>query len=300
VNYFPRWLRATLAALLGVTALAGCTTYAQPDTALRGVSYTGGEWESKQFLRCVEPGANESVDNGGATYYYPITTRTFDFSARPGADAGPISVSTSNNQELSQGGTITFTLDTSCAPYTDRTGKVWPGGKLQMFHDTIGRSKGAFFGEESTVVPQGWRDAMNIYLGGPAERTMDNVGGGYTWQELYSDKNKTTAFVDEVKKEIPAQIAALTGGEQFYVITDIQLDKPNVSGALKAQLEASEASALAQQTAAAEQAFIASFPGGSAGYAAWQEQKSRQALRDAQARCYNEARCNAVPVGVDN
>jgi hypothetical protein len=277
--------------------LGGCTTYAQPDTALRGVSYTGGEWESKAFLRCVEPGANEAVDTGGETYYYPITTRTFDFSTRPGADAPPINVSTSNNQELSVGGTITFTLDTSCEPYKDKTGKEWPGGKLQMFHDTIGRSKGAFFGEESTVVPPGWKDAMNIYLGGPAERTMDNVGGAYTWQELYSDKTSTDEFTKQVKAQIPDQIAKLTGGEQFYLITDIQIDKPNVSGELRTQMERAEAGKLSRDNAAAEQGFIATFPGGPSAYQAWKEQQSRANLQEAMARCFNENRCTAIPVG---
>jgi hypothetical protein len=306
--------RAWIAAALATPALlTGCTTYAQPDTALKGVSYTGGDWDSKAFLKCVEPGSNEAVDNGGDTYYYPITTRTYVFSNLHGADAPPIGVSTSNNQELQVGGTITFTLDTSCDPWDEMNPdpdgpgplpapgtvkKHWPGGKLQAFHDTIGRSKGAFFTEESTVVPPGWVDAMNIYLGGPANRTMDQVGGGYTWQDLYSDKAKTGLFIDAVKNQIPAQIAALTGGAEFYKVTDIQLDKPEVSGELKTQMERAEASALARTNAQADVDFAARFPGGSAAYQAWKDQQSLAQLRDAQARCFNEARCNAVPVGV--
>lgn len=292
--------RTMVAAALvaGGTLLTGCSTYATPDTNLKGVSYTGGEWDSKSFLRCIEPGANEAVDNGGATFYYPTNIRQFDFSTRPGADAPPINVSTSNNQELSVGGTISLRIVTDCTPFTDANGKNWPGGKLQKFNDEIGRGRGAFFGEESTVIPQGWRDMLGTFMGGPTERVMDNVGGGYTWQQLYSDKTLTDQFTAKVKEQIPAAISSLTGGEIYFEIIDIQVDKPNVSGALKAQMEASEAQILAQQTATSEQAFIAGFPGGATGYAAWQEQKSVQALRDAQARCYNEARCNAVPVGV--
>lgn len=287
---------AALAALPAALLLAGCTTYAQPDTALRGVSYTGGEWESKAFNRCVEPGANETVDTGGATYYYPITVRTWDFSRRPGADSGPIMVSTKNNQELAVGGTITMRLVADCAPYTDKQGVLWPGGKLQKFHDEIGRSKGAFFGEESTQIPQGWRDTLSLYLGGPAERTMDTIGGNYDWQQLYSDPAVVKAFTDQAKQQIPGAISSITGGENYFEIIDIQIDKPDVSGELKAQMERAEADALARDNASAEQQFIAQFPGGAQAYQAWKDQRSRAQLQDAMARCFNEARCNAVPV----
>jgi hypothetical protein len=287
--------RLAAAASFVAVALAGCSTYAQPDTALKGVSYTGGEWDSKEFLRCVEPGANEAVDNGGETYYYPITSRTWDFSTRQGADAPPILVSTSNNQELIVSGTITFTLITDCAPYTDKDGKSWPGGKLQKFHDTIGRAKGAFFGEESTVVPQGWKDTLAVYLGGPAERVMDATGGGVTWQKLYSDTPTVTAFTQAVKDGIPGAISSLTGGEEYFKITDIQIDKPTVGPALKTELENAERAALAQGTASAEKAFAESFPGGLAGYQAYKTQIAKENLDNAQAECLRSGKCTSVP-----
>lgn len=298
-------------ALVAMAGLSSCSTYVAPDTVLKGVAYTGGDYDAKVFDRCVEPGANEKIDWGGKAQFYPVNTRTFDFSTRPGADAPPISVSTSNNQELSQGGTITFLLDTDCTPWdemgADPDGpgpllptlkKHWPGGKLQAFNETIGVGKGAAFGEDSTAVPQGWKDAMNIYLGGPTERTMDNKGGTYPWQKLYSDQTSFDLYAKDVKDGIPGAIAALTGGTEFYKIIAIQLDKPNVSGALKAQMESAEASTLAQDTAAKEKAFADQF-GGWDVYQAYLNQKSQQNLRDAQARCYNEGRCTGVPVGVN-
>lgn len=287
--------RFALAASLVVVALAGCSTYAQPDTALKGVSYVGGEWEAKSFLRCIEPGANEAVDNGGATYYYPITSRTWDFSTRPGADSPPIKVSTSNNQELDVSGTITFTLVTNCEPFKDAQGVDWPGGKLQKFHDTIGRSSNAFFGEESTVIPEGWRRMLGLYLGGPAERVMDATGGTVTWQRLYSDGPTTAAFTKAVKDGIPGGISSLTGGEEYFKITDIQIDKPTVSAALKTELENAERAALAQGTANAEKAFAESFPGGLAGYQAYKTQIAQENLANAQAECLRSGKCTSVP-----
>jgi hypothetical protein len=300
-----------LMALGVVFGLSGCATYAQPDPVLRGVAYTGGAYDQKTFEKCVEPGANETIDWGGKTYYYPVNTRTFVFSNLAGADAPPISVSTNNNQELIQGGAITFTLDTSCTPW-DELGpdpdgpgpqpapvkKHWPGGKIQAFNETFGIAKGAYFGDDSATVPQGWKDSMNIFLGGPANRTMDGVGGGYSWQQLYSDKTATDKFIEAVKGQLPGQIKDLTGGNDFYLITSIQLDKPEVSGALKSQLEQAEASTLGQSTADKEKAFADKF-GGWDVYQSYLNQKSQQNLRDAQARCYNEGRCNAVPVGVN-
>jgi hypothetical protein len=291
--------RAWIVTALTATALlTGCTTYAKPDTALKGVSYTGGEWDSKAFLKCVEPGSNESVDNGGDTYYYPVGTRRWTFGNTPGADSGPILVSTNNNVELIQGGTITFNLDTSCEPYTDKTGRVWPGGKLQMFHDTIGRSAGAFFGEESTQVPDGWRNVLGAYLGGPGNRVMDAAGGNYTWQQLYTDKKSVDDFIAKVKTDLPGQLSALTGGENFFTIIDIQLDKPDLPGPLKDAQTAAEVEKKNQETAKSTQQVAQEFPGGPQAYQVWQQAEANRKETEAKAQCLATGKCNIVVAGV--
>jgi hypothetical protein len=283
---------AAITAALAATVLAGCS-YATPDTSSIGVSYTGGAIDSQRFDKCVQPGSKEVADSGGEVYYYPVGTRTWDFSTRPGADSPPILVSTKNNQELVVSGTITFTLDTNCGEFTAKDGRVWPGGKIQLFHDTIGRSKGAYFGEDSSVIPQGWRDTLGLYLGGPANRAMDQNGGSYEWQNLYSSQDSVNAFTKTVKQQIPSLIEQQTGGENFFNIIDIQLDKPTVPDGLKAELENRERAILAQQTAQDQVNFANGFPGGLPGYAAYQEQQART-------KCYNDGRCTAVPVNAAN
>ncbi len=285
-----RRLRLVAGAVTVAALSAGCA-FATPDTSQVAISYTGGAFESQTFDKCVDPGVREGTNLGGYTYYYPVGTRTWDFSTRPGADSPPILVSTSNNQELIVSGTITFTLDTSCEPYTDESGRVWAGGKLQKFNDTIGRSKGAFFGEDSTAIPQGWRDVLGLYLGGPAERSMDRIGGGFTWQDLYSQQPVVADFTRQVTAQIPTLLAEQTGGENFFQIINIQIDKPTVPDGLRNELQAREAALLAQQTANDQLTFAQGFPGGLTGYQAYLEQQART-------KCYNDGRCIYVPDGV--
>lgn len=280
---------AVLCAALAVL-LTGCSTYATPDTSSIGLAYTGGSWDNKYFQKCVPPGGNVAIDNGGDTSYYPVGTRTWAFGGGPGYDSGPILVSTSNNQELVVSGLITFTLDTDCTPWTDGAGKMWPGGRIQKFHETIGRSKGAAFGEDSTVVPQGWRDVLTLFLGGPANRVMDTAGGTVTWQQLYSDAGTVTSFQKTVTDDLPAKIKDATGGDEFFHIISVQIDKPTVPDALRVQLEAQQAAILEQDTAGQKRAFQESWPGGITGYQAFQRQ-------EAETRCLNEGRCPVVVPG---
>lgn len=284
-------LFAVLGAALSLL-LTGCSTYATPDTSSIGLAYTGGSWDAKYFQKCVPPGGNVAIDNGGDTAYYPVGTRTWAFGSGPSYDSGPIAVSTSNNQELVVSGLITFTLDTDCTEWADaaKPPKTWPGGKIQKFHETIGRSKGAFFGEDSTIVPQGWRDTLTLFLGGPANRVMDTAGGTVTWQNLYSDAATVNTFTEAVARDLPAKIKDATGGDEFFKIVSVQVDKPTVPETLRMQLEAQQAAILEQDTAGQKRAFQESWPGGIAGYQAFQRQ-------EAETRCLNEGRCPVVVPG---
>lgn len=286
----PRKLGTVAFAAATALALTSCS-YATPDTASIGLSYTGGSWESKAWNTCVQPGANQAVDTGGDVYYYPVGTRTWTFANTPGADAPPILVSTANNQELIVSGTITFLFDSDCTKkYTDKTGREWPGGKPQLFHDTIGRSKGAFFGEDSTIIPQGWRDVLGIFLGGPANRALDQAGGAYKWQTLYSDTAEAAKFTEAAKRAIPLLLEAQTGGESYFKIIDIQLDKPTVPQKLKDELEEQERAIIAQSTADQQKRFAEGWPGGLSGYAAYQRQV-------AETKCLESGRCTMLPYG---
>lgn len=289
-----RRLTLIIAAVAVAAGLSGCTSYATPDPSQVGLAYTGGGWDSKAFQRCIAAGGNEAIDNGGSTFYYPQGTRTWVFGTTPGADSGPILVSTKNNQELVQGGTITFTLNTSCERYTDAQGVEWPGGQLQAFHDKVGRSAGAYFGDDSTQVPQGWRDTLGKFLGGPANRSMDLQGGNYTWESLYTDPAAVNNWIAAVKADIPAKLKDLSGGDEYFRIVDIQLDKPDLPGPLKAQFERAEVDRKDRENTAANQSAASNFPGGPAAQQEWRAREADIARTEGEAKCLAEGRCNIV------
>lgn len=287
------WIWRLAVAALAVLALAGCSTYATPDTSSIGLAYTGGSYDDKYFEKCVPAGGNTAIDNGGDTAYYPQGTRTWAFGVA-GGDGPAIGVST-KNMELATSGLITFTLDTSCTAWNDGKdgvgGKDWPGGKIQKFHETIGRSKAAAFPSgDSTQVPQGWKDVLAVYLGGPADRVMDTTAGDYTWQELYTQPAKVTAFTDKVAKDLPDKIKDATGGDSFFNIISVQINKPALPGPLLDEMNRKQQELQAQETEEQKRAFIASWPGGPAGYQAFQAQQET----DARILCLSQGRCPVV------
>jgi hypothetical protein len=276
-------IRALLLALAGVLGLAGCSS-AAPDTSQMVLHYSGGSFSSQEFIECIPPGqlfygtAFESL--GDNYFYYPAGQRTFTFKSDPanpalpagGADAPSIRVGTKDQQELTVSGSMTFTLNPDCQPYTDATGRVWKGGPLQMFHDTIGRQKGAYAEEDGVAQPGGWMDSLRLYVGGPGERAMDQAGLGYNALELYSNAERRNQWTAEVEKlirgydgsdgkPVPGLIEQQAGGP-FFLIGNIQLDSPQVSERLRTELEGKQAADLRAQTAATDLGNSANYPGG--------------------------------------
>lgn len=297
MNPTLRRMVVALSALAVILGLPACSTYARPDTSSIGLMYTGGDWDTREFQGCVLPGGNVAEDWGGTTVYYPTGVITVDFAARPDSEMPPIGVSTFNSQEIIQSGTTSVRLQgLDCEPYTDSTGKVWPGGKLQKFHEEVGQRNGAAFGPDSSQRPPGWVPVLITFVGAPTERALDQSGGAYNWQDLYGKSDIQTNFGNEARRVLPEKMANAAGGETYFDVLGVELDKPQVSGALKDQMERAEADALARQNASADQEFIKTFPGGAPAYEAWKAQQSEARLKDSMARCFDEARCNAVPV----
>ena len=272
---------ALAAATVGLT---GCSV-ADPDTSQLVLHYTGGPFSSQAFANCTAPGTRSVDGPGDFHFYYPAGQRTFTFRSAPeneaapapGADAPAIRVSTRNQTELVVQGTITFTLNPSCEPYTDSTGRQWPGGKLQKFHDTIGRQHVAYADTGGVPQPAGWSSVLALYVGGPAERAMDNAGLAFEWQQLYSDAASKDAWTADVESRLP-QLIADQAGDDLFLINNIQLDKPGVPAGLRAELENNQAAQLRNQTAQVDQQAASRFPGG---LAAYQDYQRHQAINEA-------------------
>jgi len=274
------WVLAIPAAMAVFT---GCSV-ATPDTSQRALHYSGGPLSSQNFEDCIEPGTRDVTGPADFNYYYPAGQRTYTFSDRPGSDSPPIMVSSQNEggvTELVVRGTVTFVLNTNCEPYRDDTGRYWAGGRFQKFHDTLGRQNAAFATAGGQAQPAGWSNVLDLYVGAPAERAMDNAGLNYGWQQLYGDVNSKNAWTATVEEQLPKLIRE-QAGDEFFLVSNIQIDKPDVPNTLKTELEAGQAAALRQQAAE-------SFPGG---LAAYQDDQQKQALN----RAIVEGKVAAVPI----
>jgi hypothetical protein len=272
--------RRRIGVIAGVAALAilatGCSV-ANTDSSHIALHYTGGSLSSQTFKDCVPAGKREVNGVSDKHFYYPanIAARTFTFSEDKGADSAPLTASTKNTQELVVRGTISFTFSTDCTPFTDASGKEWPGGKLQKFHEAIGRKtwgEGPVYSEDTeTDVGKGWLPMLSVYIKNVVDRAIDNEALKYTWQQLYSDTTTKAQWEKDVVAAIPDLVKA-QAGEDFFTVTNVLLQKPDIPGALKEQLTAKEAAILRGEASAEDQKAAKNWPGGIQAYLAYQRQ----------------------------
>lgn len=279
---------AALAA--GALALTACAE-ADPDTSQKTLHYTGGAWSSQAFDHCINPGVHEFNGAGDFHFYYPNGTRTYTFSDAPGADAPPIMVSTSSGIELKLRGTVTFHLNTSCEKFTDFNGIEWKGGRLQRFHDEIGRHKGAYASGGGEKQPDGWNHVLREYIGSPAETVMDDAGLGLTWQQLYGDGEKRRAWEQTVLKALPERMQAKFKADHI-IIDNVELQKPDLPDALKNEQVSEQAAVLRKRTADTDSTSAKDFPNGIPGYMAYQQQLAQLETQKAITKAINEGRAN--------
>lgn len=274
---------ALVAALAAVGLATGCSV-ADPNPSEVALKYNGGLFSNQQFLGCVPPGSRQVAGAGDSYFYYPHGTRTYNFAGSPGqpapgADEGAILVNTKNNVQMVVTGSITFTLNESCTPFTDKNGHHWPGGMLQKFHDTIGRShnmaatdSNADFGGQNA-----WTAGLNLFLGAPASKALNNAGLSYNWQDLYSNLQARNDFVQRAEADIKTLITQ-QAGDDFFQIQNVQVDQPQPPGSTIAQMTALQDQQIQNQQAQQAQQLAANFPGGIAGY---QDYQQKQAINKA-------------------
>jgi len=262
-------IAATLAAFVVVLVAAGCTI-ANTTPQNIGLSYNNGPFDSRDFEGCDKPG-NRTIDGAFSDhYYYPAGQRTFKFSNDKSADTKPLSVATNTSIELIATGTVTFHLNISCESYKDKSGKEWPGGHLQKFHEKIGAQLEAYSTDENAENGgKGWRDFLDTYIKDVIDRALDTNGQKYDWALLYTNNDTRQQWERGVLDTIPGLIKAQLG-DDLVVIDNVLLQKPGVPGALKAELENNEAAQLAAKTADTNKAAAANWPGGINAYLEYQ------------------------------
>jgi SPFH domain / Band 7 family len=276
-----RRLVQTTAGMAVIAVAAGACSVATPDPSQKALEYTGGPFSSQNFDSCVNPGVRHVDWPNNSIDYYPVGQRTWDFSNKPGAEAPPIKISTKNQTELYVSGSVTFTWDDSCTPFTEyrtdpTTGKrvlvhEWPGGLAQRFHDTIGRHTGAAADDGGQPQPQGWNDDVSLYIGGPLTIAMNNAALNFNWEQLYNNNNDKTFWQTQVEAQLQSLIDAKTGARHF-IVNQVQLGKPELPDQLRVELENNQAATIRATTANTDKGTASNFPGGIAGFTAYQLQ----------------------------
>lgn len=286
-------IRRVLAALAALLLLGGAVVACSSvDTDPRQVAlhYSGGSFESQTFKRCVPASTLEIANSAGDHYYYfPTGDRTYRFNDDENADQKPIEVTSSDRVVMKVKGELNFTLNTDCTAYTDKSGRQWPGGRLQMFHERFNKD---------TVAPQdsgremnpGWRTMLQGRIGGPLEQLMDQSALNFTTVQLDGDPVKKDEWQRAVLADLQNRIDASFGGERVLEIREpILIQRPELPDALKAVVAEREAIRQRGENAAQEKAVGESWPGGPEAY-------DRHLISVAVQKAINEGRVQVVPV----
>lgn len=264
--------RTTLVAA-ALLVLAGCSIgNTAPDQV--ALHYRAGPFDSRTFVDCTSPGTRNVDDVNDDHFYYPAGQRDYTFSPDSGADSAPLTSTTQDSQEIQVTGTVKFSLNTDCTPFTDHDGKQWPGGRLQMFHELIANKYSAAPTDDGTPMTAGWTTLLRNYVGAAVDRASDNEALKYGWQALYTNTATKAGWERDVLAQVPTVLKGLTGGEDLFTISGIVLQKPGIAPALQAGLTDRQAAELRSQAADVDKQAAASFPNGIAGYQAYQQQQA--------------------------
>lgn len=244
-----------LAALLLAVApaLAACSTVnTSPDAV--ALHYSGGAFQSQEFVACVPASTRQVNGPGEHYYYYPIGQRTFSFTGKDnGGEAEPIMTNTADSQQVAVSGFVTFELTVEIKKNED-TGRM-DCAQLREFHERIGYKSKAYFegnpdmgeigveGDEKNrqfADNQEWRDFLNQYLKTPLDMVMDDNGQKHNWRDLFQDQAAQTEFKDGVTKDLPAAVNAALGSSEFFTVSGVTISTPKPDQALLDALKDTE------------------------------------------------------------
>lgn len=209
------------------------------DPSYQTLRYEGGDTGGSKFKECLDPG--QKIATNDKLYPYPTTQRqdTWDSDFYVDNDGDGVSEGTADHKDLqltAKGGVtvdakvkVDFALNTSCSKVTDETGKVWPGGVVQAFHELVGKTRGAYFNvgdSGNKAYSDGWIWAMDNYITIPVVNDLTSQAKSYTPDDLWQDASAADAMEEQLKENIEAEInAGMETDLQFYHIAGIQIYK---------------------------------------------------------------------------
>lgn len=246
-----------------VLALVSCSV---ADTAPNQVAlqYVDGPFSSRTFASCVPSGTMQYHKMNNDYFYFPEGQRTLDFSHGSADNLPPLTVATNDGQVMEVDTLISFHLNTSCEPYTDKDGRHWPGGILQKFYETIAAQDHAYADAGEEPGP-GWDAVVHKDVATPVQLAVNNAAAVYGWQQLFEDPAAKDAWAVKTKADIPALVNAQTS-EPFFIVENVVLQKPRPDGVLLLDLKNKQSANLRAQTADIDKSAALNFPGGITAY----------------------------------
>lgn len=226
---------AALVGLLMVAVLAfsacGFSKDQATDPSYQTLRYAGGDFAGSKFKECLDPG--QKIATNDKLYSYPTTQRqdvwdTDNYNkGTKSADHPDLVLTAKGGVQMNLKVKVDFQLNTSCAPVKDDTGKTWPGGTVQAFHELIGKTRGAYFNVGQTgsnAYSSGWLWAMDTYVSVPVIGDLTSQAKTYTPDQLWQDPAVSRKIESTLMTRIEDEINnGMETNLQFYHIAGIQI-----------------------------------------------------------------------------
>jgi len=159
-----------------------------------------------KIVGCIPPSSNGYEGLGEKYINYPITQRTFEFSADQDADSGPIQVVAPNSIDpkthqstgtvtMSVSGVATFTLNSIC-------------DILKEFQQDIGQKLNA-------DTDDGWTRLLNTYFKPSMEKALDTATKQFEFNGLYANPDVKEQWENKVGELFAQYLQASAGGPYF-------------------------------------------------------------------------------------
>ena len=226
---------AALAAvvLVGGMGMSACSLTGDEvsDPSMQTLRYEGGDFKGSKFKECVDPG--EKLASNDKFYSYPTTqredvwdTNNYDGAGSDSADHADLVLTDKNGVTVNAKVKVSFFLNTSCDPVTV-DGHEYPGGTLQVFHEKIGKTRGAYFDPKKTgnsAYSAGWLWAMDNYISNPVIDNLSVQAKTLTADDMWLKQDVKSQMEKNLAEALPKLINdGMETDLQFYNIASVKI-----------------------------------------------------------------------------
>jgi hypothetical protein len=228
-----RKIVVALAALGMLGAMSACSLTGDEvtDPSMQTLRYEGGDTGGSKFKECVEPGS-KMVSND-KFYSYPNTqredvwdTNNYNGSGSDSADHEDLVLTDKNGVTVNAKVKVSFFLNTDCTP-VEVDGKKYPGGTLQVFHEKIGKTRGAYFDakkEGNDAYSAGWLWAMDNYISNPVIDNLSVQAKTLTADDMWLKQSVKTEMEKNLADALPDLInEGMESDLEFYKVASVKI-----------------------------------------------------------------------------